>query len=244
MKNQLIENISLMIPEGNRLKLPATIYFNNYAEVKKALLTAGGKYKKGGYFEFTEDAGEVQARLVGGEVINDKKKFQFFATPEHLARRLVDLVEPISADMTILEPSAGQGAIVEVLESRGVKNLTLVELMPENCKVLLRKGYGEKLIKGDFLAQVFEAPFDIIVANPPFSKNQDVDHVLKMYEVLKPGGTLVSIMSKSWTFGSQKKQISFRNFLDEVEAETYDVDAGEFKASGTNVSAVIVKIRK
>jgi len=235
MKDELINSISKMIPCGNRLELPKEEHFANYAQVKKALLTAGGKYKKCG-FEFTEDAGEVQARLIGGEVINDKKKYQFFATPPQLAEQLVELAG-IQENHTCLEPSAGQGAISDLmLEKAG--SCTVVELMPENIKALTRKGYAP--IECDFLAETLGS-FDRIVANPPFTKNQDIDHIRHMHSMLKPGGKLVSVASKSWTFGTQKKQVAFREWLDEIGATVTDVQAGAFKESGTNVASVIVE---
>ena len=39
--------------------------------------------------------------------------------------------------------------------------------------------------------------YDRIIANPPFTKNQDIDHVMQMWNFLKPGGRIVSIMSNS-----------------------------------------------
>jgi len=238
MKDELITSISKMIPCGSRLELPKDEHFANYAQVKKALLTAGGKYKRCG-FEFTEDAGEVQARLVGGEVINDKKKYQFFATPAKLAEQLVEMAD-IQENHTCLEPSAGQGAISDLM-LKNAGNCVVVELMPENIKALVRKGY--KPIEGDFLSKKPElfGTFDRIVANPPFTKNQDIDHIQHMYSMLKPGGKLVSVASKSWTFGGQKKQVVFREWLEEIGATVTDVPAGAFKDSGTNVGSVIIE---
>lgn len=227
-----------MIPNGKRLELPKDEQFENYAQVKKALLTAGGKYKRCG-FDFADDAKVVQDRLVGGEVINDKKKYQFFATPSELAKQLVELAD-IQPHHTWLEPSVGQAAIADLMLSIS-KDHVVVERMPENIKVLLRKGYAP--IEGDFLLQSVETIglFDRIVANPPFTKNQDIAHIQHMHSLLNPGGKLVSIASKSWTFGSQKKQIAFREWLDEIGATITEVPAGAFKESGTNISSVIIE---
>ena len=238
MKDALITSISKMIPNGKRLELPKDEQFENYAQVKKALLTAGGKYKRCG-FDFADDAKVVQDRLVGGEVINDKKKYQFFATPSELAKQLVELAD-IQPHHTWLEPSVGQAAIADLMLSIS-KDHVVVERMPENIKVLLRKGYAP--IEGDFLLQSVETIglFDRIVANPPFTKNQDIAHIQHMHSLLNPGGKLVSIASKSWTFGSQKKQIAFREWLDEIGATITEVPAGAFKESGTNISSVIIE---
>jgi type I restriction-modification system DNA methylase subunit len=230
-----------MTPVGNRLELPADDHFANYAAVKKCLLTAGGKYKKCG-FEFTDSAEEVKARLLGGEAINDKKKFQFFATPDHLADMLVEMADIQEAHIT-LEPSAGQGALAIRMRDRSV-GCTVVELMPENNVVLKRLKFFP--LEADFLTvkPSVLGYFDRIVANPPFTKNQDIDHILHMFDFLKPGGKLVSVASKSWTFGSQKKQVAFREWLESIGAEVTEVPTGMFKSSGTNVASVIVAITK
>jgi hypothetical protein len=226
---------------GNRLELPKDEQFTNYAAVKKCLLTAGGKYVKCG-FVFPDNAEEVKMRLIGGEAINDRKTYQFFPTPKDLAKHLVTLAD-VHFEHDALEPEAGQGAIAEEL-SIAVGRLVCVELMEQNCKVLRRKGFS--VIEKDFLSL---SPVDIgyfhrIVANPPFTKNQDIDHVKHMYDFLLPGGKLVSVMGPSWTFGSQKKQVAFREWLDEVGANVTEVPAGAFKESGTNVASVIVEITK
>lgn len=238
MKDELIASISKMIPNGNRLELPKNEQFANYAQVKKTLLTAGGKYKRCG-FEFADNAKDVQERLVGGEAINDKKKYQFFATPIELASKLIDIAG-IREHHACLEPSAGQGAISDLILDKA-SNCVVVELMPENIKALSRKGYTPT--EGCFLEKRPETfgMFDRIVANPPFTKNQDIDHIRHMHSMLKPGGKLVSVASKSWTFGSQKKQAEFREWLDEIGATITDVPAGAFKESGTNISSVIIE---
>ena len=241
MKEELINSISKMIVDGKRLELPKDEIFKNYAQVKKALLDAGGKYKKCG-FEFNDDAQKVKDRLVGGEAINDKKKFQFFATPKALAEKLIDIAD-IDKAHRVLEPSAGQGAISNLVRDIGA-DCIVIELMPENAKALTRQGYD--VVNGCFLEKTAEeiGLFDRIVANPPFTKNQDIEHIKKMFSLLSPGGKLVSIASKSWMLGSQKKQVAFREWLDSIGGTITNVDAGAFKESGTNIASVIVEAER
>ena len=243
MKTEVIEEIGMMIPEGNRLELPKDVQFKFYPQVKKALVTAGGIYKRCG-FNFKEDAADIQARLTGGEIINDVKKFQYFPTPKNLATYMANLAE-VSEYHTVLEPSAGQGAIADIVLSKFPKiEITLVELMSANITALRRKGY-DNVIKGDFLkCDGLGEGYDRIIANPPFTKNQDIDHVLHMYDKLNDDGILVSVMSSSWTFGSQKKQVAFREWLDKVGAVVEQLPEGTFKESGTTVKTILVKIIK
>lgn len=236
--NLLIENISKMTVNGNRLELPSGDIFSNYSEVKKALTKAGGKYSKNG-FSFDCCADDVKSRLCGGEKIDDKKKFQYFPTPKDLAVDIVDYA-CIDEGMSVLEPSAGKGAIASLV--RKDAKLTLVEINKDNIKDLMLID-GADIHNCDFM-DFKSGSFDRIVANPPFTKNQDIDHVMRMYDLLKEGGRLVSVMSKSWVNGSQQKQVAFRKFIDDVNGEFIEVEAGTFKESGTNIATSIVIINK
>lgn len=242
MDFQIIESIKKMRPNGCRLELPTDEQLGNYPQLKKCLLNAGGKYKRCG-FEFKEDAKEIQSRLIDGEAINDQKKYQFFATPTGLARRMVEIADIKEIDM-VLEPSAGQGAISDLVINIGAE-CWVIEKMPENINALKRKGY-KNILQDDFLRVTpeFLGTFNKILANPPFTRNQDIDHIKHMYSFLKSGGRLVTLSSKSWTFGQQKKQIAFRKWLSEINADIEEIDKGTFKSSGTMVGAMLINIKK
>lgn len=81
-------------------------------------------------------------------------------------------------------------------------------------------------------------------AGAPFSNNQDIDHVMKMYDLLQEGGTLVAITSKHWVLATEKKCETFRNWLKKVGAERYDILGGSFKESGTSIESVALVIKK
>ena len=248
MMNDLEKSISTMIVDGNNLRLPEGT-MTNYPAVKKALITAGGTYQRGGFFSFKEDAGIIQSRLCGGEVINDVKKFQYYPTPVPLALELVERAD-ISYDHVCLEPEAGQGAIAQFMQCY---SLWLVEIMPQNIAVLNRMTFHAKhtyIIERDFLTidnftptqEAYYGLFDRIVANPPFTKNQDIKHVLHMFNMLKGNGRIVSVMSNSWRHGSQKLQKQFRDFIEASESEVVDIPAGTFKESGTGIASCYVII--
>lgn len=230
-------NINLMIINGNRLELPTDIVFKNYPDIKKTLTKAGGKYKNNG-FEFQVSAEVIKTRLTNGEKIDDKKKFQFFPTPHCLARDLVDYA-CIDENMSVLEPSAGNGSIAKLI--RNDARITVVEIDESHVGSLSSITSNVNIC--DFM-DYSGLTFDRIVANPPFTKNQDIDHVIKMYELLNCNGRIVSVMSNSWRNGSQKKQINFRNFIDSVGGEIIDIDAGVFRESGTNIATCVVIINK
>lgn len=248
------------IVEGNVVKLPAgQLERNVYQEVAKALNLIGGKWKGGKVmgFVFNEDPTDLLEQIANGEKRNLKKEFQFFATPDHLADRLVKLSEIQEGD-NVLEPSAGQGSIIKAIIKQFPKNMTsqnddpcvtidYCEIMPVNQSALSKLchcKHKHSFMGEDFLTFKPFKPYKRIIANPPFSKNQDIDHVKKMYLCLADGGRIVSIMSKHWLYSSNKKEVEFRNWIDEVGAVVHEVDAGEFKESGTTIATVIVVIDK
>ncbi len=59
--------------------------------------------------------------------------------------------------------------------------------------------------------------------NPPFSHQQDIDHVMKAYELLSPNSILVSVMSVSFKFRLNKKSEESREFLETVGTSQYDI---------------------
>lgn len=244
LSTQAIEIMKKVAVQGSVAILPPDkLERKLYLEVKNKLELIGGKWKGGkvGGFVFEEDPTETLEALAIGESINLKKEFQFFATPDSLADRLVALANIQPYDR-ILEPSAGQGAIVKSILRAGAEKVYGFELMPLNQKYLSKIPEFELLGDNFLLGRV--DPFDVVIANPPFSKNQDIDHVMKMYESLKPGGRMVSIMSTHWQHSSGRKEAEFKKWIDTLGAEFIQVDAGEFKSSGTMIATVIIKLIK
>lgn len=234
---------------GNVVKLPDTqLERKLYQDVAKSLQLIGGKWTGGKVFGFVfpVDPSELLEQIANGDKRNLKKEFQFFATPEHLANRLVKLAN-INASHLIMEPSAGQGAIIKAIQKE-IPNTTVCafELMDIN-KTFLQKMANVELLGNDFLKEA-KSPlynqFDRIIANPPFSNNQDIDHICKIYMCCKPGGRIVTIAGKHWQIGQENKCKQFREWLSEINAEIIEIEAGTFKESGTNISTCILIIDK
>lgn len=231
--------------EGLTIKLPdVQIDKKTFAQVKKALTNIGGAWKGGKIFGFVfeEDPTDLLSDIASGKKRNIKQEFQFFGTSPELSDDVVDLAG-IEEHHKICEPSAGDGAIVKAVNRLYPKmKVSCVELMPLNRKKLEAIPTVE-LIGDDFL-QLKRKRFDRIVANPPFSKNQDIDHVMKMYECLKKGGRLVSITSIHYINSNGKKETKFKKWLEEVGAILLRNEGGAFKESGTNIETATLVINK
>lgn len=241
---QVIQNCTI---SGNAVSLPdGQLDKKTYAGVKKKLEDIGGKWKTNKQaFVFESDPTELLARISQGEKVNLKQDFQFFSTPLSLGEYMVELAE-IDEEDKVLEPSAGDGAILKLLLKTDSAEIDAIELMEQNfLKLIEIDGIRELSIsQGDFLKMDAYEYYTKIVANPPFTKNQDIDHVRRMFMCLAPGGRIVTIMSQSWLTGTQKKQVAFKKWLEELGATIEKVDAGAFKESGTNVATTIVTINK
>jgi phospholipid N-methyltransferase len=244
MTHTFLEDLKTLNCKGNTAYLPKE-QLNNYAALKKALIKANGKYNKN-KFEFPYPAQPIIEMLMSGKIIDFKKEFQFFATPKDVAKRIVQDVIFYKEHLNVLEPSAGHGALIKALIETSPVELSIdaVELSELNHGILKSKYPNVRLFREDFLSFKPEKQYDLIIANPPFSKNQDIDHIKHMYSMLEKGGQLLTIASNSWTFGQQKKQVEFRDWLDEICATWIEMDKGVFKASGTMVQGIYINISK
>lgn len=248
--NDLQKSISKCSIDGNVVYLTPIHdgVLENYKDVRDAFLKSGAKYQRN-TFVFPSDAKPYIDRLMGGEKVNLKKEFQFFATPSDLADELVELANINSPDLMVLEPSGGQGAIINaIFKKESGLCVHTFELMEINRNVLSKIKYciilGEDFLTAPNTDHYLHGSFHRVIANPPFSKNQDIDHIYKMYEYCKKGGRIVSVASKHWQLSSNKKETEFRNWLELLGAEIIEIEKGRFKESGTMISSVIIVINK
>ena len=250
--NEILDILAECRIDGNILYLPARqLERDTYEKVNKCLTNIGGKWNrkaKGHVFDYGP-AEALENLIFTGETEDWKKTFQFFPTPCDVAAFLCNLAE-IDCDSCVLEPSIGRGDLADVIWECGPKELLGVELNSEMDRYLLEKPYTS--YSGvDFLAFAQEVldgkitgGWNRVVMNPPFSRQQDIDHIYKAYEVLSNGGILVSVMSISPFFRTNEKSNAFRNWLDMLGAQVFKLDEGMFKTSGTAVRTNVIKIRK
>ena len=233
--------------EDNVLRLPQ-VQFNkkSYAEAKKWIEEAGGSWQGGKVqgFIFPFNPERVFSILNEGKRCNLAQDFQFFETPSDVADWLVMLAGGIHEHDKVLEPSAGRGALVKAIH-RSCPDAVVdcYEMMPENKELLSRLG-GINIIGDDFTKSTIGKKYTKIIANPPFSGNQDIRHVRMMYDMLEQGGTLASITSAHWEFAEEKTCRDFRQWLEDVGGAKYEIESGAFKESGTGVRTLAIVIKR
>jgi len=218
-----------------------------YQDVAKHLELIGGKWnRKAQGFVFNENPSSLLAQVSRGKRIDIKKDYQFFATPSQLADEMVRFANIEEYDL-ILEPSAGQGAIINAIHKQHPEQLVhYCELMELNRTFLSRLS-NVAYITDNFLklsrSKLTTGTFDKIIANPPFSKNQDIDHIRQMWDCLKPGGRIVTIASKHWQYASNKKETTFKQWVNEF-ADIEEIEAGTFEESGTKIATCMIILDK
>lgn len=235
LDNEVINVIANSVVEGNKLFLPnVQLDRKLYVKVDKALKAIGGKWNRSSKAHlFDKDIEEaIEQLLQTGEVIDVKKEFQFFETPESLALEMVQIAN-IQENETVLEPSAGKGRI-----SQHINGCDVIELNPDNRKYLISKGFN--YIHDDFMT--FDKQYDVIVANPPFSKQQDIDHITRMIELANR--CVVSIASASVLFRDNKKTVAFRDLIESLGGTITELPKETFKESGTMVNVCLVHVEK
>lgn len=131
--------------------------------------------------------GVIASVIVTGE-LPDKVTHQFYPTPDELAEHVVTMAE-IESHHTVLEPSAGQGGLVDHIDDK--QRIQCVEYSEIHCEILRSKGYN--VDHCDFLN--FNRPiYDRIIMNPPFSEGRAKLHLEHAVKQLAPGGKLVAIL--------------------------------------------------
>jgi len=224
--NSRIDNGKLYLPAG---QLERSLYL----AANKVLEAIGGKWnRKEKAHLFDQPVSDIlEEILLTGEYANAKTEYQFFETPGELALYLVALAD-IRPGETCLEPSAGRGAI-----ARYIPGVDCVEINPAFRECLTADDFN--VVGTDFLQ--FNQPYDVIVANPPFSKQQDISHVAHMIELARR--RVVSVMSASIKFRTNRKTTEFCELLERQDGEIIDLPDNSFRESGTGVRTCVVRCR-
>ncbi|GAV11325.1 methyltransferase [Paenibacillus sp. NAIST15-1] len=173
------------------------------------------------------------------------KIYGYFPTPANIVNQMIELADLRDGEI-VLEPSAGNGNILDGITVHAQENglelkLEAIERNHTLSEILKLKNYN--VISDDFITYECEIKYDKVIMNPPFEKNQDIEHVLHAYSCLKDGGKLIAIMSPHWTFANDAKSIHFRSWLSD-KGYYEKLPDGSFKESGTGVNTILVVIEK
>lgn len=179
---------------------------------------------------------------------------EFYPTPKDIIKKMLKPFyrdgayyrESLSQlhEMSILEPSAGKGDILDYVcdnTHRNIReNLYCIELNQDLQHTLRGKGYS--LIHDDFLTYTGDIYFDLIVMNPPFSEGDK--HLLKAWEILHEGDIVCLLNEETIKnpFSKTRKQLaSIIEAHGEVE---YLGDCFTTAERKTSINVALVRLHK
>ena len=232
---------------ANALTLPEQLDRKLYQKTSEALESIGAAWNrkaKAHVFGRDDSLAAFKTMMADGRYTT-ASDLAFFPTPPRLAEELVDLAGVREGDR-VLEPSAGEGAIVAAAERRGAM-VFAIEYDPRRAAVIAAKSPGAMVEVGDFLAFSPDATggtFDAVVMNPPFAlegqPQADIDHVMHASRFVAPGGRLVAVMSGSVNFRDNAKSEAFRRFVKSHGGTIAPLPERSFGGSGTDANTVVV----
>ena len=215
--------------ELERLGLTVKIFGNGNAHVHfspRALNTVN--------LALHEFYGEVLADETGEKP--DKKKastdvskdLQFYPTPRKVIDTILKSVNIRKGDK-VLEPSCGDGAILDVLAESGIY-ANGIEYDAGRANQARAKGHSVQI--ANFLECEPAHHCDYVIMNPPFSGLHYLKHIDHAMKFLKPNGVLIAILPANAWYKHKK-----------IKGRWSDLPIGSFRESGTNVNTGYITIR-
>lgn len=202
------------------------------------------------YGEVLPDCPEAQNGQKSNASTAVSKDLQFYPTPAPAADFLVAHAEPRqpynkrNEPFKILEPSCGDGAILDALrryennfDGRVRIEAMGIEVHSERAATGKRKGHN--VLCSNFLRVEPNPIYDMVLMNPPFYGKHYQQHVEHAMKFLRPGGELYAILPIT--------AVTDHGY---VKAKKYawdkwrDLPVGSFSESGTNINTGIARFRK
>lgn len=208
--------------------------------IDEALAAVGGPWnQKTKSYNFPGDAEVAIDRLcvLGGA--DAETNLNSFDTPPAVAEIVIKLAN-IRHGHRILEPSAGEGALVKASLRSGCADLTIVAVerdqrrrnasqrlakdAEDEATVSIATLAGTNVPVDDFLDANFERdfggePFDRVIMCPPFEKvgaGDHLAHVHRAFDLLADGGLLVAVLPASVGFREDARHRGFRQWIENL----------------------------
>lgn len=217
-----------------------------YLELAEVINNAGGKWnRKAKGFTFKGTAEAFKRALQSGETVNVQQVTQFFPTPDHIALRMAGLLT-MKNWMKILEPSAGRGSLLGAINRRANHSGFSIETFAiekdsDHVAHLQKEMAAALVFQADFLQRQLPAPgffYDAVIMNPPFSKGDDIKHILRAWDFLKVGGQLVALCANG-----PKQNKMLKPWAESLGGTWEVLPAGTFADSGdkgTKIETVLL----
>jgi predicted RNA methylase len=164
--------------------------------------------------------------------VDETRDVGWYPSPPSFARWLVALAG-VMPGHEVLEPSAGEGAIVEALVAVGAR-VHAVERNGPRRAYMMRRAWPDVVVLHyeDFL-EMPRGSFDRAVMNPPFARSglgDHLDHVQHAYGMLRTGGELVAALPITAYRDPDERAFEFRDWAAHLGGEWLAVSDQPFAA--------------
>lgn len=176
---------------------------------------------------------ERPAKRASTEVARD---LQFYGSTTVVIERLMAHIGYRLTGKRVLEPSCGDGRLMEAVRKAGALDVIGVEYDSGRAQQCREKGfvtYTRNFLETDPGPHGW-SDFDMVVMNPPFYGRHYAKHVRHAIKFLKPGGMLVAILPATARYDHGE--------LDDLSPSWNDLPLGAFSASGTRICTTMCTI--
>lgn len=227
---------------NDRVQIPFEIDRTVYEQVNKVLKEMGGRWdgrKAVRAHTFPYRIEEFMRQCLAAGEYPSKYDQGWFPTPPRLVTQLLDLAG-IGAGTTVLEPSAGSGAIVSQAAQRGGV-VDAVEYDDRRAALLREQGDARRVTHGDFLSLDpldLEEGYDRVVMNPPFAAG--IEHIRHAIGFMSDDAVLVSVMTQGLLWWSDQKTVEFRQMVEDAEGTIEELPDDSFRECGTSIRTCLL----
>ncbi|MFD6094771.1 class I SAM-dependent methyltransferase [Nocardiopsis flavescens] len=232
--------------DGDRLSLgPQPLDIGEWETLHELLKAAGEQSEpRARRNRFSRPAADVLAEMRTGhfEAVLERPHLP---TPAESASKLLPFAE-LRPGARVLEPSAGDGALVRALADHGVDlHIDMVEKDPAHTpalRQLIAEGKATSLRQGDFLSLTPPPVFDLIVMAPPAPVQ--VLHIEHAYNCLAPGGHLVAAVAERFLHPRDPRTKRFHALVVEHGVSDYHALGWGFYPDAPNEQVVVTVLWK
>ena len=209
VSEQIMRILSECTTDGNVIRINSgQLDRKTYTQLNKVLEALGGKWnrkEKGHVCNY--DPSDALAAVVSTGEVPDKNPLAYFPTEGEALERILGAVMRFGVDniRNVLEPSAGDGAIVAELRRHLPHDVTItaVELDGHRAQTIRDRALPNvEVITGDFLKWNGPDQYDVIAMNPPFRTKDHplayVDHIRHAHTMLADSGMQIAITPIGW----------------------------------------------
>lgn len=258
ISNEVMVILSNIECDGENARITQELTRNEYVAVNKVLVAAGGKWnrKAGAHVFGSGNAAEAIDMILLTGAVETARDVGWFPTPADIASMLVD--DHVREGDLVLEPSAGEGALVIPILTKGARVIAIERDSNRRKKLCdaVQQLFGPEYAAHerflcedmqDFMEYQNTDEFHTVIMNPPFTKvgiGDQLDHVRHAFSMLRRGGVLKSIMSSGVQWREDNRYKEFRNWAKSNNGHFETLPPKSFNVSGTNVNTVILTLYK